>query len=115
VSKHKYFGVLYEVGVYFAAILITSLFWKNNNLVFFLLGLLWLIAILLWHDKYDFIAFIIAAVLGPIAEIICIRFGVWSYANSSLFGIPIWLPLLWGFAVVMLRRIFETLKLLHIV
>jgi hypothetical protein len=48
-------------------------------------------------------------VLGPFAEIISIHFGVWQYANPTLLGIPVWLPLGWGFGIVFMKRVAETI------
>ena len=61
-----------------------------------------------WHGKHDIIFFISGGVLGPFAEIIAIHFGVWQYTNPDFLGIPMWLPLAWGFVSVMLLRIAET-------
>jgi len=38
-----------------------------------------------------------------------IYFGAWSYANPTMLGIPLWLPLAWGIAAVFVKRVAETL------
>jgi ubiquinone biosynthesis protein Coq4 len=60
-----------------------------------------------WHKKHDIYFFITGAVVGSIGEIVCIHFGVWQYANSTFLGIPMWLPLVWGLATILIKRISE--------
>ncbi|UCD03010.1 MAG: DUF2878 family protein [Candidatus Aenigmatarchaeota archaeon] len=71
----------------------------------FLLFIVLLIFLKFDYRKGDVYYIIIAAILGPIGEIICVYFGVWSYANPTFLGIPIWLPLAWGLAVLAIKRI----------
>ena len=104
--------LIYEALVFFAAIAVVARTWTNNELTLILSGLLWIIAFVLWHTKHDLIRFLVAAVLGPVTEIIAILYGVWHYSNPSFLGIPVWLPLLWGFAGVMIARITEPIIVL---
>lgn len=85
-----------------------SLFFKNNLLLTALLILAWSIGIKFWHKKHDIYFFVIGAIVGPMAEIICIHFGVWQYVNPTILGIPIWLPFAWGLATMLIKRIAET-------
>lgn len=102
--------LFFELLVYILAIAIVSSFWYNSFLTFLLLGILWIIALFLWHDPLDIKIFIIAAVGGSLGEVIAISFGAWSYTVPNFLGIPLWLPLLWGFAAVTLRRLLSTLE-----
>ncbi|MDE1824885.1 MAG: hypothetical protein KGH61_00130 [Candidatus Micrarchaeota archaeon] len=79
-------------------------FYKNNLLVFALLSLGAAIELYLWHERKDVITFIAGAIVGPLSEIASVHFGVWSYANPSFLGIPIWLFPTWGFAILWGRR-----------
>jgi len=56
-------------------------------------------------SKEDIIIYIICAVLGAVAESIGVKAGAWTYYDTTLFGIPYWLPFVWGFAGVFVRRI----------
>ncbi|MES2134690.1 MAG: hypothetical protein V4449_00390 [Patescibacteria group bacterium] len=49
-------------------------------------------------------------VFGPATEILAIRAGAWSYAEPSFFGIPLWLPFLWGSATLLLVSMYRILK-----
>ena len=85
------------------------LFYRNNLLVFALLSLGAAIELYLWHDRKDVTTFIAGAIVGPLSEIASVHFGVWSYANPSFFGIPIWLVPTWGFAILWGRRFVKKL------
>ena len=53
--------------------------------------------------------FICASFCGVIGELLCVRLGIWMYSYPSIAGIPIWLPLAWGNAVVFISWISELL------
>jgi len=100
--------LLFEIILFFAGIVTIAIFFNNNILLSFLLIAIWAIGIKFWHKKHDVYFFVTGAIIGPLAEIICIYFGVWHYANPTFLGIPIWLPLAWGFATMLIKRIAET-------
>ncbi len=54
----------------------------------------------------------LGATFGPLAEIIAVHFGVWSYSHATIIGIPLWLPLLWGLASVFFLKIERALSTL---
>jgi len=56
------------------------------------------------------IIFIFCGIAGAIAEIIGIYFGAWSYSKPFFYGIPIWLPFLWGIAALFLIKLSESIK-----
>lgn len=59
--------------------------------------------------KNDWIVYMIGLVAMTFFEFIFISTGVETFNRNSLFGImPLWLPFLWAFAFVILRR---TIKL----
>lgn len=91
----RYFIVL----IFVLSIILTSLFWKSNILLFILLLILSLI--LLYIDNFKFLkTYISCGIFGSIAEMIAVTTSPWVYSNSSFMGIPIWLPLLWGIASI---------------
>ena len=101
--------LIFEFIVFVIGIAAISMFFKNNLILLLILIAVWGISIAFWHRKIDIIFYIVGAIIGPVAEIVCINYGVWQYANPSFLGIPIWLPLAWGFAVVMIKRVAETI------
>lgn len=55
--------------------------------------------------KEDFLLFVIGGLFGAFAEGFAMSYGAWVYANSDFFGIPLWLPLLWGIAAIYMNKI----------
>ena len=89
-----------------AVVWVISRFWMRNTVVFVFL-LCAVVAVFLRKDARgrDAIPIIVGAVTGPTMEAIIIHFGGWTYSNPSFFGIPVWLPLLWGLSIFFLMRI----------
>ncbi|MBI2131026.1 DUF2878 family protein [Candidatus Woesearchaeota archaeon] len=102
--------VVLEIILFSLGIASISLFYENNLLLTLLLALMFFAGMKFWHKKQDFFYFISGAVIGPIAEVICIYFGVWQYVNPSFLGIPVWLPLIWGLGTILIKRIAETIQ-----
>ena len=109
VTKKLKKELLFEIILFFAVISTMAIFFNNNILLSFLLIVIGAVVIKFYHKKQDVYFFVTGAILGPLAEIICVYFGVWQYANHSFLGIPMWLPLAWGFASMLIKRIVETL------
>ena len=51
--------------------------------------------------------YVFASIFGFIAEIICVATGTWWYALPQGFGLPIWLPLLWGSAALYMHEVWR--------
>lgn len=84
-------------------------YWKNNLYSTIIAIVLVIMAFLLFHKKEDLVFFWLGALFGTIAEIVCVYYGVWTYSNPVVLGIPLWLPILWGFAWLFARRIRDTI------
>ncbi len=81
---------------------ITVWLWRVPYL---LAGLLFLIALgfMIFMRKKRFVAvYAFGFIFGPLTEAFAIRTGAWQYAMPSFFGIPVWLPFLWGCAALIL-------------
>ena len=91
-------------------ILIVVFFYKNILLATALLSIVSLIGLLKWKSKMTLMIFAIGAILGPIAEIISIHYGVWSYTSVNFFNIPLWLIPVWGNAAVFVYHISLEIK-----
>lgn len=91
--------------IFIAAVTITfvSLFWKDIMILTASLSILSIVALWYYHKKNDVIVYLIGAIIGATAESVCIYFGAWTYSNPT-FLIPIWLPLVWGLAALVIRR-----------
>lgn len=44
-----------------------------------------------------------------LGEVFFVNCGLWKYANPDFMGIPLWMPLSWGFIVILINRFSETL------
>jgi len=92
------------VLVYIAVVFTVSRFWQQPNLVLGISALLAMIVISLKPNRETFTAFILGGLLGSFTESICIHFGAWSYTSPQFLGIPLWLPIVWGIAAVIITH-----------
>lgn len=79
--------------------------WKEPIILTIALTIISLIALLIEGNKKSTILFFICSLWGAFAEIVAIYFGGWHYTISNVFGIPFWLPLLWGDAAIFIYRL----------
>jgi hypothetical protein len=63
-------------------------------------------AIIFWHRETDILLFIIAGILGTFGEYLGLQAGIWEYHFPFFrsLGVPISLPLAWGFTSVFASR-----------
>ena len=101
--------LVFEIILFCAGIVLISFLYTNNLLLTPLLIIACLIGMKFWYKKHDIYFFVIGAIVGPVGEIVCIHFGAWQYANPTFLGIPVWLPLVWGLIIMLIKRIAETL------
>jgi uncharacterized membrane protein YoaT (DUF817 family) len=57
-----------------------------------------------YYHRSEVMLGIMAAVFGTVMETACIMAGNWHY-NAAMFGTPLWLPLCWFNAFLIMRRI----------
>ena len=108
-SKNRLKELFTELFIISAGVFAMALFYRHNIILTFLLAAGSAFEIFLWHSRKDILVFAVAAVIGPMAEILNIYFGNWNYSNPSFFGIPMWLPFVWGISMLTIKRIGETL------
>lgn len=78
----------------------------NEFIIAILITFLSYITILINYRRNEWILLITGIILGLIIEIggdMVFKAQFWSH--GSLFGIPIWLPIAWGYAFIHIRRI----------
>ena len=107
-TKYRWQKILFlVVGLAITVWLIRS-FYQQNSIIF--LTLLFVSVGFFarpTRKKKEIITYGIGAIVGPSMEAIIIDAGVWAYANPSMFGVPIWLPLLWGLTACMMMKVAE--------
>jgi len=81
----------------------TALLWKDVIMLTVSLLILTIFTLRHFHQKNDFIIFLFGGFFGASTESVCIYFGAWKYSNPT-FLIPLWLPILWGIAALVIRR-----------
>jgi hypothetical protein len=85
---------------------------RENALLFAVMLAGSLAALWLWHEWADVIGFLSVGILGSLAEVIFVCFGVWHYANPTLLGIPVWFPLAFGTSALIGQQLVRTLTAL---
>ena len=85
------------------SIAFVALFWRDVVLLTVSLLILTIFSLRHFHKKTDILTFLVGSMLGASAEIVCIYFGAWKYTNPT-YLIPLWLPILWGLAAIVIRR-----------
>lgn len=69
------------------------------------------IALAIKKDKNDLLIFIFGFCFMIISESLFISTGVEVFQRNSLFGLmPLWLPFLWGYGFIVIKRISEILN-----
>ncbi len=63
------------------------------------------VAFILYYEKKDYIYFIFGLIVITIFEYFFVSTGVETFNRQSLLGVmPIWLPILWAYAFVVIKR-----------
>jgi len=108
-SRHHWTGLMVELAAFSLLVTSVALLWKDNLLLFIIALLECLIALALWHTRFDLTFFLVISVLGSLAEAVFVHFGVWVYANPSFLGVPLWFPLAFGTTGLIGARLAQTL------
>ncbi|MGE0793218.1 MAG: hypothetical protein AB7V77_03520 [Candidatus Woesearchaeota archaeon] len=84
------------------------LLWFVRNELSVALGLMFLLFLTfsIKYEKNEIYLFLIGVVCGIVAEVGGDYFNQIQYwENGLFFGVPLWLPILWGYGVVYFRRL----------
>lgn len=98
-----------EFAVFSVLVACIVLLWEDNLILFIVVSIEGVAALSLWHDRYDLIFFSVIAVLGSIAEVVFVFFGVWQYPNPTILGVPLWFPLAFGISGLVGERLVQTI------
>src|SRR3989344_9586484 len=78
---------------------------KNDWLLVAIYAVLITTLFLVKLEKNELAIFVSAAIILTLFELLFVSTGVETFQRDSLFGIiPLWLPLLWGYAMVAAKR-----------
>ncbi len=85
-------------------------FSRNNILVLFLIALVSFLMCLI-KPKFSYLAvFAVGFIFGTMSEIIAIHYGLWSYRDVFMYGVPIYLPFVWGNASLYILGVYDFVK-----
>ena len=70
-----------------------------------------IISLLIKYEKKDYLFLIFGLVIMTFFEFIFISTGVENFTRNSLFGMPIWLPILWAYGFIAIKRAIKILAL----
>lgn len=108
-SKQPWIELVMELTAFSLLVASVTLLWRNNLLLFIVALVECLVALALWHNRFDLTFFLIIAVLGSLAEAVFVHFGVWRYANPTFLGMPVWFPLAFGTTGLIGGRLAQTI------
>ncbi|OGF76773.1 hypothetical protein A3E62_00965 [Candidatus Giovannonibacteria bacterium RIFCSPHIGHO2_12_FULL_44_29] len=92
-------------------ILLSYLFWQNSFVLFIIYIALSVVLILRHRDNSEFAIFIYGIIIGGLVEVIGTQVsGYQSFTEPDFLGIPMWLPVVWGYGFVAMKRIGIILK-----
>lgn len=103
-NKKSSTKTFFKLCLFIITIIVVTFWWKYT--IFITLTLIVLSVLIMFVDSFKYIkTFIVAGLVGALAESIAIQAGGWTYAINHLLGIPIWLPILWGMASIIILSI----------
>jgi hypothetical protein len=108
-SKQLWTELAMELTAFSVLVASVTLLWKSNLLLLVAALVECLVALALWHNRFDLTFFLIIAVLGSLAEVVFVHFGVWRYANPTFLGMPSWFPLAFGTTGLIGGRLAQTI------
>lgn len=79
--------------------------WRNNLLLTFLYLVIIGIAFKIKYEKREIFIFLLGAIVGLLFEVESVLIGFEIFLDPFFFGIPLWMPLTWGYGFVVIKRI----------
>lgn len=84
---------------------------KNDYLLTAIYVLIIIISLSIKREKNDFVVMTVGFFAMIVSESLFISTGVETFIRNSLFGLmPFWLPFLWGYAFVVMKRSLKILE-----
>lgn len=83
----------------------------NDYLLAIICAVIIVVAFLVKRMRYDFMIFAVGFFTMILVEALFISTGVETFNRNSLLGImPIWLPVIWGYGFVSIKRLIEIIE-----
>jgi hypothetical protein len=90
-----------------ATLFLTSVLWRYPAA---LIALLVVTAAAIYRIRPNASSVVVYAtgfIFGPAAEAVSITTGAWEYDSTFVFGVPVWLPFVWGNAALFIQNMAE--------
>ncbi len=100
--------IAFELGIYCLCVVLAGLLWHKPILLTSTYLIISLIMLYKWHARSDIVFYAAGFLLGPAGEIFAVYRGAWQY-TEPFYLIPLWLPFLWGIAVLFFKKLSESL------
>lgn len=83
---------------------------ENDYILLGLYVLIIIVSLAIHREEKDLLVFFFGLIILTVSEALFVSTGVETFTRNSLFGLmPLWLPLLWGYGFIAIKR---SLKLL---
>ena len=96
--------------LYAVAVVTIAFLYERGTVLALILAVYAVVAWRLDPHPEDAFTLIGGAVFGPAAEAAAVWRGAWSYTWPDFLGIPIWLPVGWALACLLLKRLSEAVR-----
>ena len=102
--KNKIFSIFLNAIPIILMIIIIPVF-KNDYILTGIYVLIILLSFFIKYEKQDYLFFIFGFIFMTISEYLFVSTGVETFIRNSLFGLmPLWLPILWAYSFVAMKR-----------
>ncbi len=106
--KHRFiFAEFFAIAAAFIGISVTQAY---PYLMVFILSIYVLFRLGFFHAKWDWLFFLMGALIFPTFEMMLISMGLYHFSDADFLGIPYWLPLEWGVVSLATRRISHVIE-----
>src|SRR4029453_5829422 len=106
--KHRY--IFMEFLPIYAAFLGPIFTREYPYLIVFLLAIYVVARLGFFHAKWDWLFFLIGALIGPTVEALLVGANLYHFENPDFLGLPYWLCLEWGMVTMSGRRIVNVVE-----
>ncbi len=108
--KNKIKQIILELVPVVAMILLIPII-QNDYILLLVYGIIIISLFFIKYVKLDWVFFTFALITMTASETLFISTGVEVFERNSLFGLmPIWLPVLWAYVFVVMRRLVKVLE-----
>ena len=96
--------IFFGLTIYIGSVAAVSLLWARPQVLFLACFFITGIMFIRWHTRADLAVYLVAALLGTLADLLAVSRGAWAYGMVEKL-VPFWLPLMWGIAGLLIKRI----------